>query len=53
MHRLKLLILYLFCIEDHFHLIIKVIMQIFPIVNQHTSSMLLFGREEIYLKKKK
>lgn len=39
MHRLKLSILCLVSIEDHFQLVIKVIMQIFPIANQHTPAM--------------
>lgn len=40
------IIIYLFSTEDHFNLVIKVIMLIFPIVNQYTTSMLLFGRED-------
>lgn len=50
MHRIKRLILYLVSTEDHFHLVIKVIMEIFPVVNQHTTSMLFFGRENIWKK---
>lgn len=51
MHRLKLLILCLVSTEDHFQLVIKVIMQIFPIANQHTLAMLCIGREDIWKKR--
>jgi len=48
MHGLKLLILCLVSTEDHFQLVIKVFMQIFPIANQHSPAMSCFGSKDMW-----